>query len=293
MTVFYSVDADDVALPEDVNQYKKMLEGSSGYTSTYSLKSTSGTDFSITLGDAAGARKLSIKDSAGVEVWAVNSDGAITAGALTPTSLVLPASAAPSQTAVGNIVWDSVLNYITVGNGSSRTVFRTGYRILKYNTATQTVSASTTFVDVVGAGSPATFTFPVLANEVWRVKYFIPMTFTNVGGAKFQLTGPAAPTAVAIISQPWLYNATSAAAAGIPKMQAPVTSFSSTFGAFAAAATTDNTYTSSSATTMLVAEAVIQNGATAGDVTLQIAQNTAAGTVVVGLGSYMEAEKMS
>ena len=120
MTVPYSVNNDDVVLPADINQYKKILEGETGYTDTFNLVSTTGTDFTIKLSDAAGARKLIIQDSAGVTVASIDSDGAITGSIdVGTTSLILPKSATPTQTAEGSVGWDTDDDVLTVGTGTA------------------------------------------------------------------------------------------------------------------------------------------------------------------------------
>lgn len=119
MTLLYSVSDGDVIQAADVNQYKSMLEGASGYTSTYLLASTGGTNFIIRLGDAAGVNKLSIQDSAGVEQFSMNSDGALTGTSITFSTLYLPVSASPSQTAEGQIVWDTDDDVLTMGTGTA------------------------------------------------------------------------------------------------------------------------------------------------------------------------------
>ena len=120
MTLLYSVATGGVINAADVNQYKSMLEGASGYTSTFLLTSTSGTNFIVKLGDAAGVNKLVVQDSAGVEQWAVSSDGVITGGLGALGTLVLPAATVPSQTAEGQVIWDSDNDQLTIGTGSGR-----------------------------------------------------------------------------------------------------------------------------------------------------------------------------
>ena len=124
MTVLYSVSTGSTVLAADVNQFKSMLEGASGYTSTYLLVSTTGTNFIMRLGDAAGVNKFSIQDSASVEQFSVTSDGVMSVTSLTPTAFTFPTSATPSQTTDGQAVWDSDDDAITVGDGSSRKTFR-------------------------------------------------------------------------------------------------------------------------------------------------------------------------
>jgi hypothetical protein len=63
------------ALASALNQYRDHLQGAGGSTDAWHFRSAGGADFIITLSDAAGARKLSIRDSGGVEVASIDSDG--------------------------------------------------------------------------------------------------------------------------------------------------------------------------------------------------------------------------
>lgn len=149
MTGFYSVATGGVINAADVNQYKSMLEGASGYTTTYLLTSTTGTNFIIKLGDAAGTNKLSIQDSAGVEQAYINSDGLVAGNNISFTSLQLPVSAAAAPTTDGQVVWDSDDDVLTVGTGSTTKVIGllrgagivgTATRELAFNTTTNQFS---------------------------------------------------------------------------------------------------------------------------------------------------------
>lgn len=123
MTLLYSVAAGDAIQAADVNQFKNMLEGASGYTSTFVLVSTTGANFIVKMGDAAGATKFALQDSAGVEQWSVNSDGLVSGGSIAPTTFTFPVSASPSQTTDGQAVWDSDDNVLTVGDGAATKQF--------------------------------------------------------------------------------------------------------------------------------------------------------------------------
>lgn len=160
----------------------------------------------------------------------------------------------------------------------------------KYKSTTQTVSASTSLVDVSAASG--NFAFAIAANEVWQVEYIIPLTFTGTGGAKFQITGPSAPTAVTINALVPFYSATLSSA--VPRALATVTAFSTNIAAAdAAAAAGESSYSSTVAGAVIRITATIANGSNAGTVTLQMAQNTANGTVVAGVGSFMRAMKVA
>lgn len=120
MTVLYSVATDGVVQAADINQFKSMLEGASGYTSTYALTSTTGTNFVIKLGDAAGTNKMSIQDSAGVEVAYIDSDGAFHGSlSLGAGTLTFPTSASPTPTTEGLAYWDTDDNLLSIGDGAA------------------------------------------------------------------------------------------------------------------------------------------------------------------------------
>ena len=113
----------DTVQATDISGIKNHLEGASGSTAPYHLRQSTG-NFLITLPDAAGATKLRVNNSAGVEVFSVNSDGTITnSGTYAPGAIILPTSASPAPTVDGSIVWDSDDNNIAVGNGSTTQVF--------------------------------------------------------------------------------------------------------------------------------------------------------------------------
>lgn len=166
-----------------------------------------------------------------------------------------------------------------------------------YKTSTQVLSGTTTFADVSGADA-ATFAFAIAANEVWEVEYYIPFTFVGNGGAKFQLTGPGSPTAVTITGSATrgltIADGSTAALAQLPF--AAVAAFSTAFAQYAGTTSPNITtaqYSDAVGQTLVIARATIRNGANAGTVTLQAAQNTAANTTTLGLGTFMRAEKIS
>ena len=110
----------------DVNQYKDHLEGESSSTLAWFLRCSTSNDFIIRLSDAAGARKFSLQDSAGVEVASIDSDGTVAAIDTSFTALTVPTAASPAQTAVGSLVYDTALLLLTVGNGSGRDAVGSG-----------------------------------------------------------------------------------------------------------------------------------------------------------------------
>lgn len=108
---------------DDLNAIVDHLQGASGSTEAWFFRSSTGNDFIIRLSDAAGARQVTIQDSAGVEVASIDSDGNLTiSGTFTPTTQLIPTAASPSQTAEGSAVWDSDDDRLTIGTGSATKV---------------------------------------------------------------------------------------------------------------------------------------------------------------------------
>lgn len=113
-----------VALSDDLTSIISHLTGGVGKTEAWSFRVSTSNNFLITLADAAGASKFSIRDSSGTELFSVNSLGAMSlTGSLVLTSFTFPTSASPSQTTDGQAVWDSDDNVLTVGDGASRKTF--------------------------------------------------------------------------------------------------------------------------------------------------------------------------
>lgn len=117
--------ANTVLPAADLTNIIEHLQGASGKTDAYHFRCSSGNNYLITLSDAAGARKVSVRDSALVEVMSINSDGAMTlastltisgggfavtgdssvTGTLTATTLAGPLSTAaqPAVTSLGTL----------------------------------------------------------------------------------------------------------------------------------------------------------------------------------------------
>ena len=122
-----SVTAGNEVQAANINQFKAHLEGGSGKTATYLLRTTSGADFTVVLGGNGTSRKLTVKDSDNSEVFKIDADGNVTVGgSLTVAVLTAPGASSPSQTAAGSMVYNTSSNKLTVGNGSGRDVVSTG-----------------------------------------------------------------------------------------------------------------------------------------------------------------------
>lgn len=324
--------ANTAALAEDVTSIVTHLQGASGNTEAWHFRCSTSNNFLITLSDAAGARKFSIRDSALSEVFSVDSDGNVTlSGSITTGTFTFPVSVTPTPTTEAQALWDTDDNLLAVGDGAatkimiptptttagdieyasgarahSRLAIGTAGQVLtvnagatapswgggatfKWTAATQTVSASTTFVDMVAVGSPATMTFTPENGGIYRCEYDIPLTFTGTGGAKFQFTGGTI-TAASIRAYIPIYNNT--ATGPYAAWGAATTALSTTFAAASAAVSTDSLYTTSlNGGNIHITMYYASTSTTA--VTLQYAQNTANGTTVIGIGATMKVEKMN
>lgn len=165
---------------------------------------------------------------------------------------------------------------------------------MKYKTSTQVFSATTTLADV--AASTGTFTFTVAASEVWIAEYWIDCTFSTTGGVKFQIAGPATPTDVQITGTQYVTTTdTNADRYEATKPLDPVTAFATNIASAPSIATSARIagqYWNTDPPGIYI-RAIIRNGANAGNVTLQAAQNTAAGTTTLGLTSFMRARKIA
>ena len=127
MAVPTRVTTGNTAVANDLNQLIDLLEGAASLTEAFKLVSTTGENFIVKLSDAAGIRKFSIQDSAGVEVASINSDGAATFSSVSSTStLVLPTSTTPTPTTEGQIAWDSDDHLIAVGDAAATQLFYPG-----------------------------------------------------------------------------------------------------------------------------------------------------------------------
>lgn len=292
MTLLYPVVNHTTILAADVNQYKNLLEGAAGYTGTFFLNSTASTDFIVRLGSGLGTTHFTVQNNSGSTLFDVARDGTISAFAISPTTLTLPINASPSQTVAGQIVWDSDDKQITVGDGTSRQIFKPSNTVYKYKSSTQAVTTTTTYADVIAVSG--VFAFTMAASEVWAVEYRLPLTLAGTGGVKFQLTGPSAPTTVAISAEGRVYANTYSGPTD-PPVNTPIRADLSGATAFSSDVIAADTGTSTGniATGMFIIHAFIINGVNAGTVTLQVAQHTSNNTTTLGLGSYMKAERMS
>ena len=149
----------DIVAATDITGIKDHLEGAN--TAPWLLKAAAGSDLILR---AASGRSLRFQDSAAADILVLTSGQGIS-----PSGLILPASAAPAQTVDGEVKWDSVNKWFTVGDGTTRKTFKPAgtagsFELVGTNTAEQTTT-STTVLDLV----TVTLTRAVLVSEALRI----------------------------------------------------------------------------------------------------------------------------
>ena len=159
----------DIVAATDITGIKDHLEGAN--TAPWLLKAAVGSDLILR---AASGRSLRFQDSAAADILVLTSGQG-----LSPSGLILPASAAPAQTLDGEVKWDSVNKWFTVGDGTSRKTFKPAgtagtMELVGTNTVEQTTT-STSPVDMV----VVTLTRAVLVSE----SLFIETSYRKTAGA--------------------------------------------------------------------------------------------------------------
>jgi hypothetical protein len=196
---------------------------------------------------------------------------------------------APADVATNDVETAAAWNLLLGTSGSMKYLY--DRQVYKYKTATQTFTTNTTLADVTA--SSGSFAFAIAASEVWEVEFWIPLAFGGTGGAKFQITGPAAPTSVDITGT--FVSGSVGDSAPTVRLFTAVAAFSSDINAAnsAAVGATTTGYNNSAPSSGIRIHARISNGANAGTITLQAAQNSANSTTTLGIGSFMRAERMA
>lgn len=184
---------------------------------------------------------------------------------------------APTDRATNDVVTATIWNQSLGATGNM--MYAPTY--FKVKTATQPFVATTTYADVTAASG--NMAFAIAASEAWEVEWLLYVSTEVAGGFKFQLTGPAAPTTVQLGAgyQTNAYDGTTLRRGGWVENFATATVFSGDIVSVAGG--------NSAGATLQVAGGVritglIVNGANAGTVTLQGAQNSASGTTTISAG---------
>lgn len=269
-------------LAADHNSLVNLLQGASGETLAFLLRVAASNNFTIVLSDNAGARKFSVKDSDSVEIFSVDSNGNIAnSGTYSPTTLVLPQSAAPAPTAEGDIRWDTDDHRIVVGDGATTKTFYPGLEraTYKYKTADQSVTDTNLVTITATSGN---LQFAVAANSAYEI--FVDLFFSAVGaaatdGIQLACTFPAAPTYAHVwYAVPYRNSDATVQTGPNGENHAALTSgtafFSQPFWSNGASQGCDTGWTR--------LKIIFINGSTAGDVVFQFAQNAnGAGTTTI------------
>lgn len=165
-----------------------------------------------------------------------------------------------------------VFTFRSEGSGNWREMSRASTGdIARASLATdQSVSSAntgTTFVDITG------ITSPIVANASYSYRAMLPYTAGATGDLKLQISGPTNCAATLVISGPFITTGTFTSLSG------QTTSMTATsLGTF-----------EGGGTAMVLVEALLRNGANAGNVTLQFAQNTSNGTnTTILAGAFQE-----
>ena len=179
----------DIVAATDITGIKDHLEGAN--TAPWLLKSAAGSDLILR---AASGRSLRFQDSAAADLLVLTSGQGIS-----PSGLILPASAAPAQTVDGEVKWDSVNKWLTVGNGTSRETFKAAAGNSVELVGTSDTEASTTSTSDVDLQA-ITLTRAVLVTERLQIvlSYRKSAGAAALGGIglKFNSTTVAAATTV-------------------------------------------------------------------------------------------------
>jgi len=142
-----------------------------------------------------------------------------------------------------------------------------GIRSFFRKSADQAVAASATLVDATD------LSVPIAAGQTLKIGIYAPFTVGATGGFKFQVVVPAAGTS--FLQSYVVTDGVTASPGAI--ISASITASASFANALAVAGTH-----------MLQSEVEVVNGATAGDVKLQFACNSAANGITLLKGSYFD-----
>lgn len=107
----FTTKSGQIAASADIADIINHLQGASGKTDAWHFRVSSGNNYLITLADAAGAQKFSVRDSAGTELFQINSDGLVT----------FAAQAAPTTPSTGYaaVYVDSTTKLLSVKNDAA------------------------------------------------------------------------------------------------------------------------------------------------------------------------------
>lgn len=190
-------------LASHIASIKDHLEGAVGSTAPWHFRQSSG-NFQVTLSTADGTTKVRVNDSAGVEVFSVDSDGNVTiSGALAQGSFTFPTSASPTPTTEGQAIWDSDDNVLRVGDGATTKTLYPGQPAMSSagSSLTEVATTSTSLVDLLTVSG---LSIPVTSGIVITGNYSrTGGAAANVGALGFEINGtvistPSTTTGIAL-----------------------------------------------------------------------------------------------
>lgn len=146
-----------------------------------------------------------------------------------------------------------------------------GIRNFFKNSATQQVAASTTLVAVTG------LPVPVAAGQTVCISYVIPFSVGATGGFKFFLDLPAGGTSM-LASFEAIDGVTASPGAQVALVQTSAANFANAWAV--------------AGNHLCRIDVTVVNGATAGNVTLQFACNTAANAITILNGAWADVVKL-
>ena len=265
-----NVNANDVALAADLNQYKEALEGTRDFSPL--LKAASSQDFYIRMSNTGGGQFFKVQNSSSVDALVVNSNGVVT-----PTTLQITGLAAPADATAGRMSYDTTKNVLVYGNGSQVVEIADG--------------ASTTVVPLSAPGLSTTndtletiadWTVTLAANSIYVMEFVVIFLADGTPDIKFQWDIGSVPNATIQWGQ-----------TGAPAINASTSPTASTsYNQMHTQAQTmilSGQGTGADNKVVLPLFATIQSNSSAGLLNLQWAQNvTNAAAATIEVGSYMK-----
>tara|TARA_R110002110_G_scaffold383714_1_gene595211 strand:- start:31 stop:861 length:831 start_codon:yes stop_codon:yes gene_type:complete len=267
-----NVTAGNTALAADLNQYKEALEGTRTFVPT--IVAAAGSDITLQLSDAAGARKLIVENSAGTDGFIVDSNGVVT-----PTILQVNGVATPADTGAGRVSYDTTKNLLVYGNGTQVVEVADGASTsLALLSAEQTINNTTTLTTLTD------FTTALVANGTYVAEFVLIYLSGTTPDVKFKWD----ITSVAGCTIEWGQTGASAINAAAPSGGAAITTYNSMHDQTQEMALSGQG-TGADNKVVVPISATIHNSSTAGNLNMQWAQFLADGSnTSLLVGSYMK-----
>jgi hypothetical protein len=267
-----NVTAGNTALAADLNQYKEALEGTRTFVPT--IAAAAGSDITLQLADAAGARKLIVENSGGTDGFTVDSNGVVT-----PTILQVTGVATPADTVAGRVSYNTTKNVLVYGNGTQVVEIADGASTnLALLSAEQTINNTATLTTL------ADFTTALVANATYVAEFVLIYLSGTTPDVKFKWD----IGSVSGCTIEWGQTGASAINAAAPSGGGAITTYNSMHDQTQTMALSGQG-TAADNKVVVPLFATIHNSSTAGNLNFQWAQNTANGSnTSLLVGSYMK-----